>query len=80
MLLKDIGQLKLLAEFASQSENEGALEVIRVQSFILIGSGYSPLIYDFKPDIAYEEFIRRVEDVHKNFKLNLTLPEKIVNF
>ena len=32
-----MNSLNLLAEFASESENEGALEVVRVQSLSLVG-------------------------------------------
>ena len=34
----NLGALKLLCEFASESENEGALEVVRVQSLPLVGT------------------------------------------
>lgn len=68
----------MLAEFASESDNEGALEVARVQSFLLVCSGYSPLIYDLKANSSYEDLISYVEAVQTTFSKNPTLPEKIV--
>ena len=78
---KDLSSLKLLAEFASESENEneGALDVVRVQSFQLVGTCYSPLIYDLKNDSSYDQLIEHLKKVHQNLKKNPKLPEKIVN-
>ena len=78
---KDLPSLKLLAEFASESENEneGALDVVRVQSFQLVGTCYSPLIYDLKTDSSYDQLMEHLKKVHQNLKKNPKLPEKIVN-
>jgi len=67
-----------LAELASESENEGALEVVRVQSLTLVGTAYSPLIYELKSSTSYEELIGKLKTVHKNLKTNPNLPDKIV--
>jgi hypothetical protein len=75
----DIKELQLLADFASESENEGALEVDRVQSLMLVGTAYSPLIYDLKGSTSYEELIAKLKSVHKSLKKNPNLPDKIVN-
>ncbi len=80
--MKDLSSLKLLAEFASETENEneGALDVVRVQSLQLVGTCYSPLIYDLKPnsDCSYEQLIESLKKVYENLKKNPKLPEKIV--
>lgn len=67
-----------MCELASESENEGALEVVRVQSLSLVGTAYSPLIYGVKKTATYEEFIQLIKLVQENFKKNPKLPEKIV--
>jgi putative heme iron utilization protein len=69
----------LLAEFASESENEGALEIVRVQSLSMVGASYAPLIYGLKQDANYKVLIEQVESVKKNLEKNPTLPEKIVS-
>lgn len=70
--------MKILGDLASESENEGALEVTRVQSLVLVGTTYLPLIYDIKSDISYEEFIQLIDKVHENFKKNPNMAEKLV--
>ena len=77
-LVKDLASLNLLAEFASESENEGALEVVRVQSLSLVGTAYSPLIYDLKKDTTYDVLISYLKTVNQNRIKNPNLPEKIV--
>ena len=67
-----------MAEFASESENEGALEVVRVQSLSLVGTAYSPLIYDLKQDTTYDQLIVYLKAVHQNLIKNPNLPDKIV--
>ncbi len=57
------GALKLLADFASESENEGALEVTRVQTLLLVGTSYAPLIYDLHEIVDYDAFLRKIEQV-----------------
>jgi hypothetical protein len=76
----DLSSLKLLAEFASESENEneGALDVVRVQSLQLVGTCYSPLIYDLKVDTSYDNLISQFKKIHQNLKKNPSLPDKIV--
>lgn len=71
--------LKLLAEFASESENEGALEVVRVQSLSLVGTAYSPLIYELNQNTSYDQFFDYLKILHKNLVKNPNLPDKIVN-
>ena len=77
---RDLNALKLLCEFASESENEGALEVVRVQSLSMVGTAYSPLIYDLKQEFSYNELIHQVDLVNQNLKTNPKLAEKIVGF
>ena len=73
-----MASLKLLAEFASESENEGALEVVRVQSLSLVATAYSPLIFDLKQKSSYEDLMKFVKQVHQNSKNNPNLAEKLV--
>lgn len=72
--------MKTLCELASESENEGALEVTRVQSLSLVGTTYLPLIYDIrdKPNLSYDEFIKLIRKVHVNYEKNPNMAEKIV--
>lgn len=76
----DLNALKLLCEFASESENEGALEVVRVQSLAMVGTAYSPLIFDLKQNFSYDQLIQQVCQVNENLKKNPHLSEKIVSF
>ncbi len=73
-----MNSLNLLAEFASESENEGALEVVRVQSLSLVGTAYSPLIYNMKQDTSYDQLVGYLKIVHQNLKKNPNLTDKIV--
>ena len=72
--------MKFLAELASESENEGALDIIRVQSLTLVGSAFGPLIYDMKKEIGYEKLLALVKSVSENSKKNPGLDEKLVSF
>jgi hypothetical protein len=74
----DLNALKLLCEFASESENEGALEVVRVQSLSMVGTAYSPLIFDLKKNSSYEQLIKQVELIKENLSKNPNLSDKIV--
>lgn len=71
--------MRLLAEFASESENEGALEARRVQTLTLVGTSYAPLIYELKDDIGLNELIHQTEAVCANLNNNPALPERIVS-
>ena len=75
----DLQSLKLLAEFASECENEteGALDVVRVQSLQLVGTCYSPLIYDLKSSSSYEQLILLLKKVNEYLMKNPNLPDKI---
>lgn len=58
--------------------NEGALEVVRVQSLSLVGTAYSPLIYNLKEDTSYDKLIEYIKIVHQNYTKNPNLSQKIV--
>lgn len=70
--------MRLLLEFASESENEGALEARRVQTLNLVVTSYAPLIYDLNIDAGLNELIQQAEAVCVNLANNQTLPERIV--
>ena len=76
----NLNALKLLCEMASESENEGALEVVRVQSLSMVGTAYSPLIFDLKKEFSYEELIQKVHLINQNLEKNPKLSEKIVSY
>ena len=70
--------MRLLAEFAAESENEGALEARRVQTLTLVVTSYAPLIYDLKKDAGLNDLIHQAEAVCACLNNNPTLPERIV--
>ena len=70
--------MKLLADFAAESENEGALEVRRVQTLLLVGTAYGPLIYHLDKKSDFDTLLRRVENVRVNLQTNPQLPNRIV--
>lgn len=72
-------KLKFLAELASESENEGALEIIRCQSLTMVGTSYGPLIYELNPKANFEELLNMVKLLSANLKKNPKLAEKIVS-
>jgi hypothetical protein len=53
------------------------LEVVRVQSLQLVGTCYSPLIYDLKSNSSYDELILILIKVNQYLIKNPNLPEKI---
>ena len=72
-------KLNILAELASESENEGALEVVRCQSLTMVCTAYGPLIYDLKSESDFRKLLEMVRKVQMNLKKNPNLPEKIVS-
>ena len=72
-------KLKILAELASESENEGALEIVRCQSLTMVCTAYGPLIYELKADSDYTKLLEMAKKVQLNLKKNPNLPEKIVS-
>jgi len=75
--VKSINDLRLLAEFAAESENEGALEARRVQTLTLVVTSYAPLIYDLKKDAGLNDLIHQADAVCACLNNNPTLPERI---
>ncbi|CAF0824304.1 unnamed protein product, partial [Brachionus calyciflorus] len=73
----NLNSLKLLCEFASESENEGALEVVRVQSLSLVGTAFSPLVYDLKKIASFDQLIEHIKAVFQTFLKNQDLAEKM---
>jgi E3 ubiquitin-protein ligase RNF213 len=73
----NLNAIKLLCDFASESENEGALEVIRVQSLSMVSTAYSPLIYDLKENFSCDDLIKQIKLVKQNLSKNPNLSEKI---
>lgn len=77
---KDVNALKILCELASESENEGALEVVRVQSLSLVGTAYLICLLSTASKWAslITNFIKLIVQVYENFKKNPNMHEKIV--
>jgi len=65
-----LNALKLLSEMASESENEVALEVVHVQSLSMVGTFYSPLIFDLKQGSSHEQLVKRFTLVNQNLDKN----------
>ena len=72
-------KLSILAELASESENEGALEVVRCQSLTMVCTAYGPLIYELEPKADFKKLLEMTKKVQMNLKKNPSLPEKIVS-
>lgn len=70
--------MRLLAEFASESENEGPLEVRRIQTLLLVGTSYAPLIYDLKQNADENDLLQACERVCSNLDSNPSLADGIV--
>jgi hypothetical protein len=77
--IKGLNELKLLAEFASESENEGPLEVRRIQTLLLVGTAYAPLIYDLDQNANENDLIQACERVCANLATNPGLTDGIVS-
>jgi len=70
-------KLKILAEIASESENEGALEIVRCQSLTMVCTAYGPLIYDLPPSADYTTLLKLTKQVQHNLSKNPNLPHRI---
>ena len=73
--------LELLCDFASELENEGALEAVRFQSLLMIITSYSSLIHDDK-NSSFDDIIKQINLVKKcelnklAYKIQLISKEK----
>ena len=74
----DLSSLKLLCDLASESEDGGSLEIIRVQSLSLVGTALSPLIYDMDKRTSFNHLLEKITSIYEIFSKNRDLPEKIV--
>lgn len=70
--------MKLLAEFASESENEGPLEVRRIQTLLLVGTAYAPLIYDLNQNSDENDLLQACERVCSSLDTNPGLADGMV--
>lgn len=62
----------------SEFENEGALEIARVQSLSLVGDLYSPIIYDLNKNVTLDEFITKISKLFQNYKKNPNMADYLV--
>ena len=51
----------------------------RLSSLRTVGSGYSSLIYNLKPDIGFQELCSRLVSVWKAYEVDKNLPQMLVS-
>ena len=71
------GALNLLAEFAYEAEN--AFDVTRVQTLLIVGTSYEPLIHNIYKVTGYEALLGRMCQVFQNLKQNEKIADKLVS-
>ena len=66
-------------DLALISAGEQPLDIDRVQGLNTAVLGYSPLIFDLRPDADYKELLDKCRHVWKELETNPKLPEKLVS-
>ena len=67
-------------DLALISAGEQPLDNDRVQALNTAVLGYSPLIFDLKPDAGYRELLEKCRLVWKELETNPKLSDKLVSF
>ncbi|TRY85502.1 hypothetical protein DNTS_016006 [Danionella cerebrum] len=75
--LEDINELKVFVDLASISAGENDLDVDRVACFHDAVLGYSPLLYDLKPDASFGIFKEMLKKLWKALDNDPNLPKKV---
>ncbi|XP_077330450.1 E3 ubiquitin-protein ligase RNF213-like isoform X3 [Lithobates pipiens] len=75
--LEDVNELKVFVDLASISAGENDMDVDRVACFHDTVLGYSPLLYDLKPDFNFDSFMKCLEKLWKALKSDQNLPTKL---
>ncbi|XP_072256671.1 E3 ubiquitin-protein ligase RNF213 [Pyxicephalus adspersus] len=75
--LRDINELKVFVDLASISAGENDMDVDRVACFHDAVLGYSPLLYDLKPEFGFDSFMQNLKKLWKALKSDPKLPEKL---
>ncbi|XP_073477176.1 E3 ubiquitin-protein ligase RNF213 isoform X2 [Aquarana catesbeiana] len=77
--LEDVNELKVFVDLASISAGENDMDVDRVACFHDAVLGYSPLLYDLKPEFGFNDFMECLKKLWKALKSDPKLPEKFAD-
>ncbi|XP_035253685.1 E3 ubiquitin-protein ligase rnf213-alpha-like isoform X3 [Anguilla anguilla] len=75
--LEDINELKVFVDLASISAGENDLDVDRVACFHDAVLGYSPMLYELKPNSGFDVFKETLEKLWKALDNDHNLPKKL---
>lgn len=65
MFLKGFNDIKVICDWASESE--GPLEIKIVQELRIVGKNYGPLIYELDQNSDFDTYMSKIKQVHENF-------------
>ncbi|XP_063784592.1 E3 ubiquitin-protein ligase RNF213 isoform X2 [Pseudophryne corroboree] len=75
--LTDVNELKVFVDLASISAGENDMDVDRVACFHDAVLGYSPLLYELKPESGFDNLMQCLEKLWKALKNDRNLPKKL---
>ncbi|XP_045076975.1 E3 ubiquitin-protein ligase rnf213-alpha-like isoform X2 [Coregonus clupeaformis] len=75
--LEDINELKVFVDLASISAGENDLDVDRVACFHDAVLGYSPMLYELKPDSGFQAFKEVLKKLWRALDNDNNLPKKL---
>nr|XP_043906230.1 E3 ubiquitin-protein ligase rnf213-alpha isoform X2 [Solea senegalensis] len=75
--LEDINELKVFVDLASISAGENDMDVDRVACFHDAVLGYSPLLYELKPDSGFPVFKEVLQKLWRALESDNNLPKKL---
>ncbi|XP_036409284.1 E3 ubiquitin-protein ligase rnf213-alpha isoform X2 [Megalops cyprinoides] len=75
--LEDINELKVFVDLASISAGENDLDVDRVACFHDAVLGYSPMLYELKPEAGFQAFKDTLKKLWKALDNDHNLPKKL---
>lgn len=74
-------ELKALVDLALiAATGKGDYEVTKVSCLHAAVSGFTPLIYDLKPEAGFIEFYRLCEAIWPTLDIDPNLPQKLVRY
>lgn len=76
--IPDINELKVFVDLASISAGENDLDVDRVACFHDAVLGYSPMLYELKPDSGFQAFKEVLKKLWRALDNDNNLPKKLV--
>ncbi|XP_070298392.1 E3 ubiquitin-protein ligase rnf213-alpha-like, partial [Salvelinus sp. IW2-2015] len=77
--LEDINELKVFVDLASISAGENDLDVDRVACFHDAVLGYSPMLYELKPDSGFQAFKEVLKKLWRALDNDNNLPKKLLS-